>query len=255
MPHQSQKQMVENPKLLNEYSVTERSAYLTAITALATADRTATEDETYLLEAIAESAQLPPDEAALITSTAGEATTDEALKQSLDILKGSDLRFSLMTDLLAFAESDQHVSPEEKAQLQVAARHLNIDEQQYSTINQFVNKAVTTPVTAYGTTQPQNFLESLGMGDVFKKTGMDFNKISGGLLGSLGPLLGNLVGQKTGTNSGAAKSGGPGDMLGGLSGNDSGKSGSGGFGSLISKLNGGKGLGSIGNMLERVFGK
>jgi uncharacterized tellurite resistance protein B-like protein len=237
---------MEQEKLLKDYSVEERTAYLKAITALSTAGRTATEDENYLLEAIAESAELPENDVARIRSTAGEPTTDQELKESLDILKTSDLRFSLLTDLTAFAESDQSVTSEEKQQLRSIASYLGIDEQQVSTINQFVNKAANTEVPQEVATEPQGFLESLGMGNQFSKAGMNFGKISKGLLGMLAPfLLGKMMGRRSGGG------GGLGGMLGGLLGGGSG----GGFGSLISMLNGGRGMGNMGGMLGRMFGR
>jgi uncharacterized tellurite resistance protein B-like protein len=245
---QRQKNAMEQEKLLKDYSVEERTAYLKAITALATAGRTATDDENYLLEAIAESAELPENDVEAIRSTAGAPSTDEELKQSLDILKNSDLRFSLLTDLTAFAESDQSVTAEEKQQLRSVAAYLNIDEQQVSTIHQFVNKAATTEVSQEAAAQPQSFLESLGMGNQFSKAGMNFGKISKGLLGMLAPfLLGKMMGRRSG-------SGGLGGMLGGLLGGGSGGFG-GGFGSLISMLNGGRGMGNMGGMLGRMFGR
>lgn len=233
-------------KLLKDYSVAERTAYLKAITALATAGRTATEDEHYLLDAIAESADLPANAADSIRSTAGTPTTDDELRQSLDLLKTSDLRFSLLTDLTAFAHSDKSVTAAEKEHLRSVAEYLGVDEQQYSTINQFVDKAATAEVTPQQAAAPHGFLESLGMGGQFSKAGMNFGNISKGLLGMLAPLvLGKLIGRRGG--------GGIGGMLGGLLGGGGG--GIGGFGSLISMLNGGRGMGNMGGMLGRMFGR
>jgi uncharacterized tellurite resistance protein B-like protein len=246
--------MEQTDKLLKDYSVQERTAYLKAVTALATADRTATEDEQYVLEAIVESAELPAENAASIISTAGNPVTETELRESLDVLKTSDLRFSLITDLVAFAESDQNYSAEEKKQVQAVAEHLGVDQEQFSTISQFVNKAAATEVTPEAVTEPQGFLESLGMQNQFKNAGMNFGNISKGLLGMLLPLImGKMM------NRGGSSGGGLGGLLGGLLGGKGGgmfgNGSSGGLGSLISMLNGGRGMGSIGGMLGKMFGR
>jgi uncharacterized tellurite resistance protein B-like protein len=246
--------METTDKLLKDYTVDERTAYLKAITALATADRSATEDEQYVLEAIAESAELPPDETASIISTAATPATEAELRQSLDALKNSELRFSLLTDLMAFAESDQDYTAEEKQHIESVAKYLNVDQQQYATINQFVNKAASTEVTPEAVTEPQGFLESLGMQNQFKNAGMNFGNISKGLLGMLLPLImGRMMGS-------GRSGGGLGGLLGGLLGGGGGgmfggRSGGGGLGSLISMLNGGRGMGNIGGMLGKMFGR
>lgn len=247
---------MEQDKLLNDYSPEERSAYLKAVTALATADRTASDEEKELLTMIAESANIPAEDIDNILSAAGHPNTEKEFQQSLDILKNSELRFSLMTDLLAFAESDNTVTPEEKQYLEKVAAHLNINQQQFSTINQFVNKTADAEVRQQATSEPQGFLESIGMNNQFNNAGMNFGNISKGLLGMLGPiLLGKLMGRNTGGGSGL------GGLLGGLTGRGGlggmlGGSGSGGgLGSLISMLNGGKGMGNIGGMLGRMFGR
>ncbi len=246
-------------KLLKDYTVAERTAYLQSIVALATADRSASDDEQYFLEAIAESAELPQEQVISLLSTAGTPNGDDQLKQSLDTLKSSELRFSLMTDLMAFAQSDQTVTPEEKQRLEYVGTYLNINQQQLSTINQLVDKAATTDASTQDQSKPQQFLESLGLGNQFSNAGMNFGNISKGLLGMLAPLImGKLMGRK---NGGGGLGGGLGGLLGGLTGGSgslggtTGTPGSGGLGSIISMLNGGRGMGNIGGMLGRMFGK
>ena len=246
--------MEPTDKLLKDYSIQERTAYLKAITALATADRSATEDEQYVLEAIIESAELPPADAAAVLSTAGNQFTETQLQESLDILKTSDLRYSLVTDLVAFAESDQQYSDTERRQVEAISAYLGVEQQQFSIIHQFVNKAAATNVTADTAAEPQGFLESLGMQNQFQNAGMNFGNISKGFLGMLLPLImGKLMNRRN--NSG----GGLGGLLGGLIGNNgggmSGGTGSGGLGSLISMLNGGRGMGNISSMLGKMFGR
>ncbi len=45
---------------------------------------------------------------------AAKETSGQSLKPALDILKSSELKYSLITDLIAFAESDNNVADQEK---------------------------------------------------------------------------------------------------------------------------------------------
>ena len=99
--------------ILQNHSDAEKGAYLGAIASLATADRTASEDEEQYIEALCEAAALPDEQKQMVMKAATEQS-GETLQQCLDVLKNSDLRFSLITDLIAFAESDSNYSEEEK---------------------------------------------------------------------------------------------------------------------------------------------
>jgi uncharacterized tellurite resistance protein B-like protein len=246
--------MEQQDKLLKDYTNEEKTAYLNAIAAIATADRSASEDELQFLGALAGSAELSEPEIKQVQLVAVEPSTEARLRQSLDILKGSDLRFSLLTDLITWAEADQNYSAPEKQQVQQVAEYLNIDQEQFSTINQFVNKAATTEVTPEAAAEPQRFLKSLGMENQFKNAGMNFGNISKGLLGMLAPfILGKLFSGRKGSGGG-----GLGGLLGGLLGGGGGMLGGGssggGLGSLISMLSGGRGMGNLGGMFGRMFG-
>ncbi len=247
--------MEQQEKLLKDYSVQEKSAYLNAIAAIATADHTAGSEEQEFLQVLAQSAELPDEQTQNLLSTASQASTDQQLKESLDILKNSELRFSLLTDLIAFAEADRDYSAAEKQQIQQVATYLNIDSEQFSTINQFVSKTAETEIPENATAQPNNFLKGLGMENQFSNAGMNFGSITKGLLGMLGPMvLGRMLGGRTG--------GGIGGLLGGLLGGGGGgllgggsRSSGGGLGSVISMLNGGRGMSGLGGMLGRMFGR
>ena len=109
--------MEQKPTILEGYSDEEKGAYLGAIASIATADRTASEEEQLYIEALAESADLSDEQMAAVRKAATELSDDE-LKRCLDVLKGSELRFSLVSDLIAFAEADQNYSEEEKQDVQ-----------------------------------------------------------------------------------------------------------------------------------------
>jgi uncharacterized tellurite resistance protein B-like protein len=157
---------MEQEKLLKDYSDLEKGAYLGAIASIATADHTATEEELEYLDALADSAELSSEQKEAVRRSAIELSEDE-LKKCLDVLKGSDLRFSLVTDLMAFAKSDQQYSAEEKANIESIAQHLNINKDQFNLLDQFVEKTADTQIEPQQM-QQQGFLEGLGFGNKFK---------------------------------------------------------------------------------------
>lgn len=246
--------MEQTEKLLKDYSDVEKGSYLGAIASIATADRTASEEELEYIEALADSAELSQEQKMAVRRAATEITEDE-LKKCLDVLKGSELRFSLVTDLIAFAESDENYTPEEKANIEKIAQHLNINKQQYSVLDQFVQKTKATNVEPEQM-QQQGFLGSLGLEDKFKSAGINFGGLTKGLLGIAGPmLLAGLVSRGLGGRRGGGGLGGMlgGGMLGGVLGGLGGGRMGGGLGSLTGMLNGGRGFGSTGGLLSRMF--
>ena len=239
--------MEQTEKLLKDYGDVEKGSYLGAIASIATADRTASEEELDYIMALADSAGLSEQQKNAVERAATELSGEE-LKRCLDNLKSSDLRFSLVADLIAFAESDKNYTPEEKANIEKIAQYLNINKQQFSLLDQFVQKTAETNA-APEEMQQQGFLGSLGLEDKFRNSGINFGSLTKGLLGIAGPMiLGSLVsrglrGRGGGGGLGGMLSGGLGGMLGG----------GGGLGSLTSMLNGGRGLASTGGLFSIIL--
>jgi uncharacterized tellurite resistance protein B-like protein len=220
--------MEQTEKLLKDYSDVEKGSYLGAIASIATADRTASEEELEYIQALADSAELSVEQKQAVERAATELSGEE-LQTCLDNLKASDLRYSLVTDLIAFAESDQNYTEEEKANIEKIAQYLNINKQQFSLLDQFVKKTKETNVQPEQM-QQQGFLGSLGLEDKFKNSGINFGSLTKGLLGFAGPMiLGSLLSRGMRGRSG------------------------GGLGSLTSMLNGGRGLGSTGGLFSRIL--
>lgn len=250
--------MEQTEKLLKEYTDVEKGSYLGAIASIATADRAASEEELEYIQALSESAELSDKQKEAVERAATELSGDE-LKKCLDNLQNSELRFSLVTDLIAFAESDKNYAPEEKENIEKIATYLNINKQQFSLLDQFVKKSAESNV-APEEMQQQGFLGSLGLEDKFKSAGINFGGLAKGLLGIAGPmLLARLVSRDLGGRGGGGGPGGMlsggrggGGMLGGGLGGMFGRGG-GGLGSLTSMLNGGRGMGSAGGLLSRVL--
>ncbi|HEY0679570.1 MAG TPA: TerB family tellurite resistance protein [Chitinophagaceae bacterium] len=254
--------MEQQEVLLKDYSDMEKGAYLGAIASIATADHSATEDELEYLMALADSAGLSEQQKSVVAKAATELSADE-LKRCLDILKTSELRFSLVTDLISFAKADQQYTEQEKANIEKIAQQLNINKQQFSLLDEFAEKTSEVNleqvnVEEAGTNQ-QGFLSSLGLGglsDKFKSSGINMGSLTRNLLGIAGPMiLGSLLSRGMrgrGGNAMGGNLGGMGGMLGGMLGGLGGRSG-GGFGSLIGMLSGGRGFSRSRGLLGGLF--
>ena len=237
--------MTHEEKLLKDSSDEEKGAYLGAIASIATADHTASEEELEYITQLAESAEISEEQKQAVIRAATELSGDE-LTRCLEILKTSDLRFSLITDLMNFAQSDKDYSEAEKQNVEKIASYLKINHEQFSLLDQFVNKTSQVDVTPEEVNKP-GFLSSLGFEEKFKKAGIDWKTVGKGLLGIAGPMiLARMIsGRRGGRN--ALAGGAIGSLLGGL-----GRSG-GGIGSLIGGLSGGRGFANSGGLLSRVL--
>jgi len=248
--------MEQQEKLLKDYTDLEKGAYLGAIASIATADRSATEEELDYLEALADSADLSEEQKEAVMKSATDLSEEE-LNRCLHVLKTSDLRFSLVADLMAFAEADQQTSNEEKVNIEKIGQYLNISKEQFSLLDQFVQKTSTADVQPEEM-QQQGFLDGLGFGDKFKKAGINSGGFLKGLIGIAGPMIlagmvtRGLRGRRSSGLGGMLGGGMLGGGLGGMLGGGIGRSG--GLGSLTSILNGGRGFGSTGGLFGRMFG-
>ncbi len=220
----------------------EKGAYLGAISSIATADHSASDEEIEYIMAIADTADLSPEQKRAVHRAATELTGQE-LKKCLDILKNSDLKYSLVTDLISFAESDKKYSEEEKANVEKISQYLGINEQQFNLLDQFVKKTAETQPEPEEINKP-SVLSKLGLEQKFQNSGINISSLTKGLLGIAAPIiLANLMRGRQGRGMGSSLN--PFNM---------GGSGGGGLGSIISMLSGGRGFSSTGNMFNRVFG-
>ncbi len=230
--------------LLKDYNDMEKGAYLGAIASIATADHSASEDEIEYLTTLADSANLSNEQKQSVIKAATELSDDE-LKKCLDVLKNSQLKYSLVTDLINFGESDSNYTPEEKSSIDKIAQYLNINEQQFSLLKEFSQKTSHVEVTPEQVQKP-GFLASLGLGDLenkFKNSGINMGGMTKGLLGIAGPMiLANLLTKGLGGGRRGSNPFGMGSNR-----------GRGGAGSLISALNGGRGFSGAGGLLGRLL--
>lgn len=235
---------MEQEKSLKDYSDMEKGAYLGAIASIATADRQATEEEQEYIQALAESAELSEAQQASVMQAATQISPED-LKRCLDVLKNSELRYSLVTDMIAFAEADQNYTAEEKASVEHVAQYLGINQQQFSVLNQFVNEASTSKV-APEQMQSSGFLDNTGLGSKMRSAGINGNGLMKTVLGIAGPMLLASMFRRRGRSfgGGGMMGGGMGSGLGGMLG---GAAMAGGLGSVISMLGGRRG--GLGGML------
>lgn len=122
-------------KILTGISDIEKGAYLSAIASIATADSQASQVEIDHLLHLCEAADLSAEQQQLVVKAATDITEAE-LVRSLEILKNSDLKYSLLTDLFAFAKSDGNYSEAEQKSVQQIATYLSIDETQFELLGQ-----------------------------------------------------------------------------------------------------------------------
>src|SRR3569833_478112 len=138
--------MEGNEKILQGHSDAEKGAYLGAIASIATADRTASADEIEYLSRLCDAADLSDQQKQSVEKAATEVPGKE-LTRCLDILKNSELKYPLITDLMAFAKADQDFSEEEEESIHRIAEYLGVDQHQLSLLDQFTEKTTTANIT------------------------------------------------------------------------------------------------------------
>ncbi len=223
-------------QLLQNYAEPEKTAYLSAIAALATADRQASAPEQEFLQSLAQQAGLSQGAAQQVLQAA-QSSSNQTIQQNLDALKGSDLRFSLVTDLISFARADGAYSNEEEAMVSKMAAYLGVNEQQKATLENVVDQAANVPHDAQDPVK-QGFLS--GLGDKLSNVGIPKGALMAGLLGVVAPMVISRVmggGNNSSAGYGQQPSGNMGGLLGGLLGG--GQGGGSSMGGLLGGLLGG----------------
>ena len=239
----AQNETLASESILQGYSDQEKAAYLAAIASIATADKQASPEELEYIMNLCEGANLTETETQTVLNAAQETSGDE-LKRSLDILKNSELRFSLVTDLMAFAKSDNNYSEAESQYVHGVAQYLGVDQKQFSLLNQFADNVKPSEVPAQAVAET-GFLG--GLKEKMQKAGINPNSLVTGLIAIAGPILLSRMFSRRRGGSGGGAFGGLGGILGGAG-------MAGGLGSLIGMLGGGRGMGSTGGLLGRVLG-
>ena len=201
-------------QLLQNYSEEEKTAYLSAIASLATADRQASGAESQFLQALAQQAGLSGGATQQVLAAAQDSS-NQSIQQHLDVLKGSDLRFSLVTDLISFARADGSYANDEEAMIGKMSQYLGINQEQKQALETVVDQAATVPHDPQDPAK-EGFLNSIG--DKLSNVGIPKGALMAGLLGVVAPMVISRVmggGQNQNANSGGSGGGMLGSVLGG----------------------------------------
>jgi uncharacterized tellurite resistance protein B-like protein len=222
--------------ILQGHSDLEKGAYLGAIASIATADRSASPEEVEYLGGLCNAAELSERQKAAVVNAATD-DSGQNLPQYLDILKNSDLKYSLVADLMAFAKSDGAYTEDEQENIEKISKYLGVDKHQASLLDEFSDKTASVEASPQEMKKP-GFLSALGLGDKMQNAGINGGSFLKGLLGMAAPMiLGGLMSRGV-NRSGTSNSG----MFGG------------GLGSLIGMLSGGRNMGSTGGLFGRLLG-
>ena len=230
-------------QLLQNYSEEEKIAYLSAIASLATADRQASGAENEFLQALTQQAGLS-DGATQQVLSAAQDVSNQSIQQHLDVLKGSNLRFSLVTDLISFARADGAYSNDEESMINKMSQYLGINAEQRQVLETVVDQAATV---AHDPQDPakRSFFDSIG--DKLSQVGIPKAALMTGLLGVVAPMvISRVMGGRGNQNQGSDGGG----LLGGLGGGGSlggllGGAAHSGLGGMLGGLLGGGMLGGL----------
>ena len=229
-------------QLLQNYSEAEKTAYLSAIASLATADRQASEAEIQFLQGLAQQAGLSQAGAQQVLQAA-QSANNQGIQQNLDALKGSDLRFSLVTDLISFARADGSYANDEEAMISKMSQYLGVNAEQKQTLETVVDQAAQVQHDPQDPAK-QGFLS--GLGDKLSNVGIPKSALMTGLLGVVAPMVLSRVMSGGNNQGGGMMSGTMGGLLGGLGGGGNGGGMMGGsMGGLLGGLLGGGMLGGL----------
>lgn len=259
----------QEPKLLSDYSDEEKGAYLAAIASVASADREASAEEIEFLTLLAQSADISPAMQQEVIIVAKDPSNINVQK-CLAVLKDSELRFSFITDIMSFAQADGKLDAQEQSVIQQMAQYLQINQQQFSALQQFVHKAGEAEKQGQNPTD-QSFLQNSGTAQAFGQSGIPMGSIMKGLLGVVAPMvISGMLSRRRGGMMGGVGAGMGGGLLGGLLGSVmsgsmgtmggmGGMSRGGGLGSLMGVLGGlgrqqGYNRGGLGSILGSVLG-
>lgn len=127
-------------QLLANYSEQDKSAYLALIAVLAAADRQVSQQEIAFLQLLTEGAGLADQDADAMEAIAHHPNKVD-LEQCINQLKNSELKYSLVTELLNFARSDGNMSQQEEQYITSLTDRLGVSRKQYEALRDFADEA------------------------------------------------------------------------------------------------------------------
>ncbi len=190
----------------SKYPPAQKAAYLGAIASLMTADRVATDPELEFLSKLAQATGMTQQDAQHVVDAAQDPSNG-TLKKSLAMLKTSDLRFSLVQDLISFAQADGHYTVAAQERISQMAAFLGVTEEQFDALHQYQQAAAD----GQQVTDPE-FQQQSGIGSIFSKLGLPpGGGMLSGILATVGPMiLQQVLSSRGGVQGLGAPAGAPG---------------------------------------------
>lgn len=219
---------------LKDYPEKEKTAYLAAVASMATPEDKASAEEEEFLAELCEEAGLSQHSREEVMKQARNPANN-GFENYLDFLRDSDLKYSFVVDIIAYAKADGQYTEEEKRKIHRMADRLGISIEQFNVLSEYVEKAEQAPEEE---ASQQGFLESTGLKQKFEELNIPVNGLLTGLVGSM--LMRGLMG---GRRRGGLLSG----LLGG------GRRRRGGLSSLVGMLSGNRGYRRSGGLLGRLL--
>jgi len=240
------------------YSDTEKVAYLSAVTSIATAGRQANDAEVAFVRRLGQQMGLPAQQLTRVEQAASDTTT-EALPGYLEKLRESDLKYALLADIISYAKADGQFTPDEKNRVRHIAAYLDIEQAQFAALNRFTDDSFRFS---------GGFDESRrnSLNEEFSQAGLSTVTLQR-MLAAVEPLLQGQFGhsdrgsatrgstdegsvlQEVADNFGTAS-----DNAGQVSGQASGGEASGRAGSVMARFSGRNGYQGIGSAFDGIFG-
>lgn len=127
----------DNKHPLLEYPDHEKKAYLCVVASIASADNDVSDQEIANLRTLCRKVELSSRARAEVMAAA-ECPQAAPIKQYLDHLRESDLRYTLLADMMFLALADRDFSSEERSEVAQIAMVLGINSEQVKAIEEYV---------------------------------------------------------------------------------------------------------------------
>ena len=243
-----------------------RTSYLVLLTSVATANHKNTPEEVAFMQQMCQAAQLPEAGVQQVIKAMQSPSTAHFAEHA-QVLKNDDLRFSLVADIINLAYADGNVDADELQQIKSVNGAMNITDQQFETLNAYVQKANNAAAEQEGTPSGGNngFLAKSGLEGQFSQANIPADNFQSG--STIGSVLSNLAanflqGQVGGGNQQQGNSGGgldlgniAGSLIGGMMNNKGGAGQQqGGLGGMIGNiLSSDQGKAAIGGLISHAL--
>lgn len=225
---------ITDQQSLKDYPEQEKTAYLAAVASMATPEDKASDEEVDFLTDLCDDAGLSVQDKEAVIREARNPSND-GFATHLNFLKGSDLKYSFVVDVISFAKADGHYSDEEKERILRMADRLGVSREQYDALYAYVAQAEKHQDED---TSEEGFLEKTGLKQKLESSNIPVRSLLTGLVGSM--LMKGVMGRRHRSGGLLSSLLGGGRRRGGLS-------------SVIGMLSGGRGYKRSGGLLSKLL--